>query len=407
MILFVALASAETLDYAAAVDRALAQGVDVRQAAITLAEADAALRVSHHAWDPDLGATASVTTSVDTAGQTGAGLSADLVTRIPVFAGGASSARLDRADADRTARAADLDATRQGTILAVADALLAVEEARALVVVQEGQLVSERAVAELVEAQVAGGTRTRADALQQRAAVATAESDLVLARRDFADATLDAVRLLRLDPVADWTFVGPAAPPALVSDLDGAVARALVARPEVRAGEATVVSATATTREQRAGLRPAVDVSAGLSTDVGEDLSASGQAWAALDLNVPILDRGVTRSNVEVAQLGESSATLERDDLHDAVVVDVRRAWNAREAAGAVQVAARARRAAAAAALQVVQDRYEAGAALFVELAAARAAVVQAERAEATAEVDVVRAGFGLAWAVGELENGS
>lgn len=397
MIWLVAAALADPLSYEDALAVALREGVDVRRAALTLAEADAIVRGRQRQWDPAVTASAAVTVS---AGGLGAGATpgvaagAQLLAESTLWEGGAGRARLSAARADRASAEAALEAGRQATVLAVAEALVAVEEARATVAVQRSLLDAELATARRVDAQVAAGARTRADALQQAAAVAAARAGLVEAERARLQADLDAALLLRLDATRDWTFSGPTAAPTVEGDVHTLRDRAWTARPDLAVARAEVDAAAAVAREAAAGRWPTLGANAGVSTD---------DAWAGLEVRVPVLDRGATREAKARAEVGEGAAALELAALSDAVAAQVRGAMTARDAARETLAAAEAQRDAATAALAVVQQRYDAGAALFVELAAARAASVEGERAVALARADGLRTGFALAWAVGEL----
>ena len=410
MFLLVTLALADTLSWSQAVDRALTEGVDAQRAALAVQEAERVLRARLRQWDPSLTATADANSTL-----VGTGLvtSADvrLVAAMPLWTGGDHRARVDLARADQTAATADRAATRQATVLAVADALVAVDEARASVEVERSVVEAELATEARVAAQVDAGARTRADALQQRAAVATAQARLVGAEQALVSTTLDAALLLRLDPATTWTFAGPADEPMVTGDAPTLVARAWSNRPELGVRMSEADAAAATLRSAQAGQRPLVNATAGVSAGVsssggpvGTQLADSGYPWVGLDVTVPILDRGTTRAAADVARLDIERASLELAAAREQVAIQVRSALAARDSARATLTATQVRQEAAAAALDVVQQRYDAGAALFVELAAARTSAAEADRAATAATADVTRASFALAWAVGGLD---
>lgn len=396
----------EVVDFDRAVEIALERGVDPEAARLGLDAARADARTRARAWDPSLtaGAGAGASGSWSPGGGIAGGPSVDLSvqSRASLWTGGELRARQDAARAEVTRAEAELDAARQSTVLAVALALLAVEDARSTLGVREAALRAEEAALTRVSAQVDAGARTPADLEQQRAAVAAARAERIAADFALTEATLDAVLLLRLDPARPWVFVAPDSGPAPPPDLDAALATAAARRPELKSRAAEVEAALAARRAAEAGLRPVLEASATVSAPV--DLDGPGAtAGAGLDLTVPIADRGVTRGSVAGAEAVLAEARLREAAAGEGVRAEVIRAWAARRSAEAALDAAGARRQAAELALRVVEDRYEAGAALLVEVSAARAAAVDAARQEVAARVDRVRADYTLAWATGGL----
>lgn len=406
-------AEPERYDFERAVARVLADGVDPVSTGLAVDAAAADARTRERAWDPSLTVSAGASGSLDALATAGdaLGASADLAlsAAAPLWTGGENRARLEGARAGVDAALADHDAARQAAVLAVAERLLAVEEARATLAVREAALAAETATGARVQALVDAGARTRADLDQQRAAVAAAEAARIAAARALREAELDAIRLLRLDPRLPYAFVAPEAPPPVAPTAEAALATAAERRPELRGRAARVAAAAADRDAARAGLRPSLDASARADATAwplaeGDTLDRTDLGTSVrLGLTVPVFDRGVTRGAVTGAEAQLADAALAEADAVEAVRVEVLRAWVRRESAEAALTAATARRGAADAALAVIEDRYAAGAALLVEVTAARAAAVEAATAEVLARVERVRAGFTLARATGTL----
>lgn len=394
------LALAAPIDLDAAVARAEEAGLDARSAQLAVEAAERTLRTRKLAAGPDVRLSASAGAGVGAGWSTeeallGADTAARVSASVPVWTGG--ELRGERYIAGRALAQAEAEReqTRQDLVWTLAGALLDLESARAATRTAEEALAAEEALLARVRALVGGGARTRADALSQEAAVARQRSALVAARREVAARELFLEELLRLD---DAEFVAPVTAPAA----EGAE------RPGVRARREALDAAERAVTTAGASGRPQVDLGVSASTGwaPGEDataLSDRAQAGATLDFSVPLWDREVTRHAVEQARIARESARLALEDAERAVRTDVALAEVDVEAARAGLEAARARAEAARAAAAVVEQRYEAGAALLTELLAARAERVDADTALAQAEVEVVRAGFGLAWARGAL----
>lgn len=403
--LVLAAAAQEPVDFDRAVRIALESGVDPAAARLVLEAARADERARARAWDPSLtaGAGAYGSLGVDPdGGSPTAGADLSLSSSAPLWTGGELRARLDAARAGALAADADLAGARQDVVLAVATALLAVEDARGTLRVRDAALAAEEATLTRVTALVDAGARTRADLDQQRAAVGAARAERIAAELALTEADLDAALLLRLDPSRAWRFVAPPAGPPPPPSVEVALEAAWARRPEVRASAARREAAEASREATRAGLRPSLDASASVVGDL--DPGVTGRV--GVDLVVPLLDRGVTRGAVAVADAAVAEAELREAEARERVRAEVLRAWARRRSAEAALDAATLRREAADSALAVVVDRYEAGAALLVEVSAARASAVEAARAEVAARVGRVRAEFELAWATGGLDAG-
>ena len=394
-----ALRASERIDLPTALDMALRDGIDAREARFSEQAADAALASRRLAWLPDLHAGASATAAAEASGGSASAL-VYLSSTTPLYAGGRLRGEREAAEAAVRAVRADSEAVRQDLHLALAVGLLAVGETEAQAASARSALAAEEALAERVGALVAAGTRTRADSLQQAASVARARAAAVTAERDTARAGLALQRLLRLDANAHVTFVEPLAP-ELEGDAAALVEAARQRRPELAGLQAAYERAEADARAAGAGGRPSLDLVVG--ADANEALLESAGVAASLRIGVPLFDRGASAERQEQARLALASARLARDTAREDVDYDLRGALLDRSAADAALAAAEQREAAATAAATVVQDRYEAGAATLVELMTTRAEAVAARSARLAAAAETARTRFVLARAVGAL----
>jgi outer membrane protein len=323
---------------------------------------------------------------------------------IPVYEGGALRAGVQSARQALRSSEATLERARQALQYVLASGMLDVAEAHGSVDLAEAVLTAEQALRARVAAYVDAGSRTRADLLQQDAAIAKAEHGLANARSQVARAELALVQVLRLDPAEAWTFVPPDAVPGSTST------SAEAARADVQAAEAAVQAASADVRAAQATALPSVGVALGASTSwlstesasVPSQLRDQAQTWATVELDVPIFDRGLARNAVANAHISERAARLDLALRQEAAATDHAAARISDEAARAAVAAAARHRDAAVAASAVIEQRYEAGAASLSELSAAHAEAAAAEQDVLTASIAVRRTAFEWAWAIGE-----
>lgn len=403
-----ALAQDAPIDLDAALAIALRDGVDAQEASFARQAAESTLSRRRLASLPNLNVGASVGVGFSGSGASPS-TSLSVSSTTPIYGGGGLAA-------DRAAALAALDGaraaearTRQDLHLALALALLDLSDARARLTATTSTLAAEEALAARIEKLVAAGARTRADQLQQAAAVAKAKAAAIAATRDAAQATLALQEILRLDPAGDSRFTPPAAGPEVAGDFAVLLSQAREGRPELATARASLDAAEANLRGAASGGLPSVDLVVGASTrtsgtaDMGAQLGDQAGGSAVLQATVPIFNRGQVRDDIAQARLDRDAAKLAFDAATEAAAYDVQGALVDRDAAAAGAEAADARWTAADAAARVVSDRYDAGAATFAELLSARAGLAEAERDRITAHTTLERARFTLARAVGAL----
>ncbi len=391
------------LSYDEARERVLALGVDLRLAETAQRQAEASYQQRRRAWDPDLRYSAGVRASISPDGFSPLA-SVGLDSSLPIYAGGASRARLRQAAAAQRAAEEDLRTEHQQLLWFFGDSLLLLWEANAALEVEQSRVQSEQASLEQIDALVRAGSRTQADLLQQVAVVAEAEAGLLSARRSARSTELVLLVLLRLDPLQSWELHAPVDAGLPTGDAVALTERALRQRPELLAAQARIEQAIAAVEEEKAGLRPSLEGSLGMSGSVDpfQPSDVNGVATAALQLTGAILDRGNTHSGRTQAEQAQRAAELRLEEAQWQVRRELADALSRRDAALAILKASERQNQASMEALRLVEARYTAGAALYTELAAARLAQVSAQRAVVEAQSEVHRAVLLLRWAVGE-----
>ena len=289
--------------------------------------------------------------------------------------------------------------------------------------------------------------------LQQQALVAQRELTLLQAESDLEVSQTRLVQILQLDPFGNYAFVAPSldAVPlqAEAYDLEVLLTAALERRDDLRAQQLQIEAAEAGVRVARSGYYPTVNLFAGygtsyssqatrtvggtpieipVTTSSGDPILLGGQPLTfeqplareetplgdqfvdnrggsvGLSINIPIFDRFVTRSQVEQARLAAVNERIQLDNLRQDVALQVRQGYlDYQNAAKRLDVTAR-QVAAAEAALNAEQERYDLGVSTLTELTQARALLIEAQSSRAQAVAQFVFQSKLIDYATGTLD---
>ena len=141
-------------------------------------------------------------------------------------------------------------------------------------------------------------------------------------------------------------------------------------------------------------------VQTGLESQLGSQIVYS----AGIYLTWNIFDRFLTHQAVETARVKADNADLQAGDLKNQVQADVRQAYGNYKTALQQLRASKKGQVAAEKAYEVIEGRYEVGAANFIDLITAQATLLQAESTRAQALIDFTLQGKSLEFATGELK---
>lgn len=411
-----------TISFAEALQLAVQRNVAVRQAQASAASTAITAEQSRRALLPDFRFNSSgaqsygrnfnqndgqiVTRTIQT-------MSAGVSSSVTLFDGmkNMASIRQTRSTAD----ASELDATRarQTALYTVAANYVTLVAQREQLTVREQSLAAQRDLEAQVQAFVDAGTRSIADLYAQQAAVASANLDVVQARRALELARLEIIRTLQLDPAGDYDFTAPPlADSSITEPLDSLIARALAHRSDLDAQELRLRAADAAVNAASASKWPTLSLSLGYNTsyssvsDFGfiDQLDQRRGGAVSLGFSVPIFDKFSTRSATQQAAIQVDNARLALDKQRLEVGLEVRQAWLDLTSAREQLVAAQAQQRSAEMALTASRERYQAGAATLVELAQARTTQVQAATALVNARYNLVLQQTVMAYATGALD---
>lgn len=324
-------------------------------------------------------------------GQNSFSASAGLSSGITLYNGRQNINSLREAELILQASGHDLGRVRQTVVFVVASDFLNLITQQEQVRVQQENLTAQEEELTQLEAFTKAGTRPIGDLYQQQAAVASTRLALANARHATELAKVDLIQELLLDPRGNYTFVTPAPRDSTrrspTFDQDSLITIALAQRADVQAQILRVEAAKREILVAEGGRLPVVSANGGYSSgfnsaadgSFGNQLNQRRGGSLGVGVSIPILDRGAASIARQRAQIQLENETLSLRDVEQTVALEVRRAFLDYEVAKEQVVESNAQQRAAALALEAAQARYRAGASTFIEVALARATLIQAQ----------------------------
>jgi outer membrane protein TolC len=326
-----------------------------------------------------------------------------------------------RADLDNAARAVasssrGLEESRQRLVVEVAGAFYTIVRQQRLVEAGERALDRASLLRKASEARTKVGLATQLDVLRAELLASQAEVNLAT-QREALDESLDRLAVLLGRPVGSplaidaGDLVAPASAraPVMAEDVARLVDAARSSRLDVRELRERVTDAERNASIARWKLLPDVNLNAGytrrgLGSAHGALLNDLLGGWRVSLTTSYSLDRTREAASAESAAIGVTAAQRALADREQQVAAEVRRAWRARERAGA-SIAIQAKAVdLARKQLRLAQLRYERGLAGNFDVVDADANLFAAESALIAAEVDRAMADLTLEHTIGALD---
>ncbi len=384
-----------------AIEIALANNPDARLAQHRIEGAEAALQQANAAFWPQLSLNSSYAVTDNPMRVFGAALNQqsfglDLINDIPdadnfnvhglvvlpLYQGGQSSARRDRATAGLdAARQIDL-ATRHALAFEVARTYYTIQKTRAFIEATTAATKAFEASLATANKRLAAGTALKTEVLDVEVRLAEARENLVRARNANA-LTLKIMQNLLASEASleDATFETPSIPvPA---------ANTVPSRPELAAAAKQREAAEAALRGARASGRPAVNAFGRYDYDHGWHFNGETDSYTAgVEMNWNLWDGNLTRGRKREAQAALDAAIETERKLQLGIQLEVARARLAlQEADQRLEVTSRASNQAAESA-ELTRSRFEQGLALSTQLIDAETALTAARVRRVEAESD-------------------
>lgn len=305
-------------------------------------------------------------------------------------------------------RIAEMEQDLAGEQVATATALAYLESIRAGSALSAAQqnVTLAQTLLKLAQDQRDAGIATGVDVTRAESRLAQEQVRLSRADTDSEQGLLQLQRIIGLPLGSPLTLTDLLhfVPPTLPA-IETAIAQAEDIRPEVRVAQAQVTEAVYQARAARAEQLPSLEFLGdyGVSgiTPTNSDLPTRR---AAIQLNVPIFNGGLTRGRMEVAGSREKAAQLQLASVRGQVEEDVRLAFtNLRTTAETVRAADLAVTLAERE-LEMARDRFRAGVGDSIELITAQSALANARLDQVTALAVYNGARLNLAAAMGRAK---
>jgi outer membrane protein TolC len=305
---------------------------------------------------------------------------AEIILNQPIFAWGRYYKSYQSAQLSLEAARKELDAAYNQLILDVSEAFYRV------LLSFEFVKVSEQTV-ELVEKQLKiaqnlfeAGASTNFDILRAEVLLANARSNLIRAKNG-ARVAIDVYKnVLNIDLGESVEVEGSLERPILEFDLEPLIQQGLEKRPELHQFQFNEGAAKKQVDVAKTRNRPALSFFTNYQFDHNERLVEMNRIWnLGFSLNFPIFDGLATRAAVKQAESGLRQTQLGKQQMTDAIELEVRSAYlNLLEAKTLIDVQ-RETVAQAQESVRIANLRYENGMITSVELTDAQLALSQAE----------------------------
>ncbi len=305
---------------------------------------------------------------------------ADVTLNQPIFAWGRYYKNYQSAKLNLEAAHKELDAAYNQLVLDVSETFYRV------LLSFEFVKVSEQTV-ELVEKQLKiaqnlfeAGASTNFDILRAEVLLANAKSNLIRAKNGERVAMAVYKNVLNIDLSDSIKVQGSLEQPILEFDLEPLIQQAMEKRPELHQLQFTEGAAKKQVDVAKTRNRPALSFFTNYQFDHNERLVEMNRIWnLGFALNVPIFDGLATRAAVKQAESGLKQTQLGKQQVTDAIELEVRSAYlNLLEAKTLIDVQ-RETVAQAQESVRIANLRYENGMITSVELTDAQLALSQAE----------------------------
>ncbi len=287
--------------------------------------------------------------------------SAQVVLTQPIFTGGAVSAAVSQAKAGESQAGSGYVSVRLALIADVAQAYITVRTAEQAVGLEQAQLEELVLVRSQAQRRFDDGEVSRTDVDQAQARLSAARAALATGQGDLARARARYRVLVGEEPAG---LEAPGEPPATPASLDDAVSEARAGNQGVAAAQAAVRAAEAAVRRARAEGAPTLAVVAEASSIRDQFLPGYRAEGGSIGVQGrwPLFTGGLVSGKVSEAQANVREAEAALDQARAASEEATIDAWQARQTADQVAVAANDQAKAAEAALDSVRNEVRVGA---------------------------------------------
>lgn len=315
-------------------------------------------------------------------------------TSVPLFTGMniPNTIRLRRLNLE--AATADLERARDDIRVQVAQAYVEILYDMEIAAVARRQIAIDSMQTARLDAMLAAGKASEAEAAQQRATLAQSRLTATQADNNLRMALLTLTQLLEL-PSADGFAVARPQPgdedtAALLPSPAAVFAEAEGIRPEIRAEQLRLQGAERNIAIARSALYPQLSLSAGMGTNYyktsgfradgfSSQLENNFSQYVGLNLSVPLFSRFQTRNNIRAAKIERETQLLQLDNARKTLYKEIQQACCNAVSAAAKCASSREAVAGSEAAFRLMTAKYENGKATVTEFNEAKNNYMKAE----------------------------
>lgn len=325
-----------------------------------------------------------------------------LTTSLNLFNGFRDYAALQAALKNEESAEFSLSRARQAVVFDVTQNYCQVLLNQEILAIARENLLTAKDQLKLSERQFEIGLKSMPDLYQQQAETASSELSVNRAEAQLERSRLELLRRLRIDPRSGFSL--EPLPKEMLSadlrkpDIDSLIALAGKNRNDLQSQKLESDAARWQIRQAASSWYPKLDLNFNVSTSgveslrqtysgftvdypyppMAEQLENSIGYSVVLNLSWAIFDGFQTRFNVEQAKINHINQKLDYEDLQSDIALDLQQAAAEYHAAVASIASAKAGLKAAKAAYEGIKRKYDLGAAGFIELSSARAALFNA-----------------------------
>jgi len=273
-------------------------------------------------------------------------------------------------------------------VLATGGAYLQAIADKARIISARAQLVTSTALYQQTLERKQSGLVAQIDVSRSLVDEQTQKQRLATLENDFAKQKINLARIAGIPPNDHYELTDEIPfSPAPVSTVEDALAKALAARPDLKAAEAQLRAAQSIRSAARAERLPSLALSADYGAIGVNPSQTHGTFTVVGTLRVPIWQGGKTEGDIEQADATLTQRRAELEDTRGRIEGDVRNAFLDLEAAASQVELSVANQKVARETLELSRQKYDAGVADSLE-------VVQAQESVASAELDYITSLF-------------
>jgi outer membrane protein len=430
---FLAYSQERTLTLQEAINIALENNFQLKQAENNRGLANTRVRSAQADFLPNLNASVSGSRTVGRQfveedasfdDRTTYGLSGGFSTNVTVFAGFRNIANLRRAEADRASEELAFERLKENIMFETASRYLQVVLNEELLNISKATLDASKSQLEQVRAQVEVGSRPTVDLYNQEATVANDELAVIQRENAFEVSKAQLIRIMQDDRISEVITSMPSTDELSLMPVDlnlnELISAALETRSDYRAQEFDIESNKQNYRISRAQYLPTVTASAGINSRYSDQISFMGDRVSfgdqffdqnisrnlGFNIQIPIFTRWNTRTNVEASYVQLRNSELQLDNVRFQITEEVRQAYSDYQSIAKELESTQKALIAAERAYETEQQRYEVGSTTLIELNLANAAYVQAQSNRIQAIYNFVFQEQLLDYFIGQLEAG-